>query len=166
MATCPKCQSTNIIDGACDDCGAVMPNASMVTAPASPPGLSVTQTRTNRATRATTRSSIIVSLQSQGSTTSKRVQTTRGSTSRRNALGGGLISLPLMPSNKPLDLLMADPVVPQHKRICQGQVADPSNPSGPKISCFEPNQDNPNDTTKPTVLKREKGVLPALRHPL
>jgi serine/threonine-protein kinase PknG len=47
------------------------------------------------------------------------VPATRGSTSRRRALGGGLVSLPFQPTTEPLDLLLADPAVPANKRSCQ-----------------------------------------------
>jgi serine/threonine-protein kinase PknG len=45
-------------------------------------------------------------------------RSTKGSSSRRTALGGGLVSLPPLPSRDPLTLLMEKPEVPERKRRC------------------------------------------------
>ncbi len=75
-------------------------------------------------------------------------RTTRGSTARRNALGGGLVSLPPMPSLDPLSLLMASPVVPAHRRIC---------PNSPH-NCFYPEEANVDEQDRRQVLvKLTKG---------
>jgi len=43
---------------------------------------------------------------------------TRGSSTRRRALGGGLVQMPTAPSADPLSLVMADPRVPADKCFC------------------------------------------------
>ena len=43
---------------------------------------------------------------------------TRGSSTRRRALGGGLVQMPTAPSADPLSLVLADPRVPADKCFC------------------------------------------------
>ncbi|MET3131474.1 serine/threonine-protein kinase PknG [Oxalobacteraceae bacterium GrIS 1.11] len=45
-------------------------------------------------------------------------RSSKGSSSRRQALGGGLVSLPPIPSQDPLTLVMSNPEVPERKRRC------------------------------------------------
>ncbi|MES2039880.1 MAG: tetratricopeptide repeat protein [Pseudomonadota bacterium] len=45
-------------------------------------------------------------------------RSTKGSSTRRQALGGGLVSLPPMPSQDPLSLIMTNPEVPERRRRC------------------------------------------------
>jgi serine/threonine-protein kinase PknG len=52
------------------------------------------------------------------SSRSARAGGSRGSTSRRHALGGGLVQLPTEPSQDPLLLVMAEPRVPDGKAVC------------------------------------------------
>ena len=54
----------------------------------------------------------------QGSGGSARTMRSRGSSSRRRALGGGLVQMPVEPSMDPLLLLMPDPRVPEGKAVC------------------------------------------------
>jgi serine/threonine-protein kinase PknG len=53
-----------------------------------------------------------------GATGSTRTRSTRGSSSRRRALGGGLVQMPVEPSMDPLALLMADTRIPDSKAVC------------------------------------------------
>ena len=62
-----------------------------------------------------------------GSSTSRRRRpdVTSHTSTRRATLGGGLVSLPDLPSQDPLELLLSNPEVPAHKRRCpkcDGQV--------------------------------------------
>ncbi len=47
-----------------------------------------------------------------------RTRASRGSSSRRRALGGGLVQMPVEPSMDPLALLMADTRIPDSKAVC------------------------------------------------
>ncbi len=47
-----------------------------------------------------------------------RTRGSRGSSTRRRALGGGLVQMPVEPSSDPLKLLMADARVPEGKAVC------------------------------------------------
>jgi serine/threonine-protein kinase PknG len=112
---CAHCGG-RIVDGACEDCGKVPAGGDLLGAG---PVTVSTVTRSSTARRTTSRtvaSTIKISVAVGGA--SARVAGTRGSTSRRRALGGGLISLPNQPSLEPLSLLMADPSVPPQKRVC------------------------------------------------
>ena len=51
-------------------------------------------------------------------TGSSRTRSSRGSSSRRRALGGGLVQMPVEPSTDPLALLMADTRIPDSKAAC------------------------------------------------
>ena len=55
-----------------------------------------------------------------GATGGVRSGRSRGSSSRRRALGGGLVQMPVEPSGDPLLLLMADARVPEGKAVCPG----------------------------------------------
>jgi serine/threonine-protein kinase PknG len=120
MSTNLKCVSCGgaIVDGACEDCGRVPAGQNLIGAEA-PAAVMATRPSTRRTkSRGTTSSSIRVTV-AVGQGAAKRVPATRGSTSRRRALGGGLVSLPFQPTTEPLDLLMKDPTVPASKRSCQ-----------------------------------------------
>jgi serine/threonine-protein kinase PknG len=116
-----KCASCggSIVDGACEDCGRVPAGENLIGVEA-PASTAPTRSSSSRRTRprGTTSSSIKVTV-AVGQGAAKRVPATRGSTSRRRALGGGLVSLPFQPTAEPLDLLMKDPTVPANKRVCQ-----------------------------------------------
>ena len=49
---------------------------------------------------------------------SSRSSTTRGSSSRRKSLGGGMVNLPSVVSQDPMKLIMSNPEVPLNKRRC------------------------------------------------
>src|SRR5271168_3757698 len=121
MSSNLKCASCggSIVDGACEDCGRVPAGENLIGVEA-PAATAPTRSSSSRRTRprGTTSSSIRVTV-AVGQAAAKRVPATRGSTSRRRALGGGLVSLPFQPTQEPLDLLMKDPTVPAGKRICQ-----------------------------------------------
>ena len=121
MSSNLKCASCggSIVDGACEDCGRVPAGENLIGVDA-PAATAPTRSSSSRRTRprGTTSSSIKVTV-AVGQGAAKRVPATRGSTSRRRALGGGLVSLPFQPTAEPLDLLMKDPTVPANKRICQ-----------------------------------------------
>ena len=53
-----------------------------------------------------------------GATGSARTRGSRGSSSRRRALGGGLVQMPVEPSMDPLALVMADTRIPDSKAVC------------------------------------------------
>jgi serine/threonine-protein kinase PknG len=112
-----KCASCGgpIVDGACEDCGRVPAGTDLIGSGGA--ASSSRSSSSRRSGRSTASSSIKVTV-AIGSGAVARVHTTRGSTSRRRALGGGLVSLPPQPSCEPLDLLMKDPTVPAHKRVC------------------------------------------------
>jgi serine/threonine-protein kinase PknG len=121
MSSNLKCASCggSIVDGACEDCGRVPAGENLIGVEA-PAATTPTRSSSSRRTRprGTTSSSIKVTV-AVGQGAAKRVPATRGSTSRRRALGGGLVSLPFQPTAEPLDLLMKDPTVPANKRVCQ-----------------------------------------------
>lgn len=113
---CTHCGGA-IVDGACEDCGKVPVGGDLL---GSGPVTVSPLTRSSAARRTSSRtvaSTIKISVASAGRAQA-RVAGSRGSTSRRRALGGGLISLPNQPSLEPLSLLMADPSVPPQKRVC------------------------------------------------
>ena len=116
-----KCASCggNIVDGACEDCGRVPAGKNLIGPDAGPSTAPTRSSSSRRAGARTTTSSSIRVTVALGQGAAKRVPATRGSTSRRRALGGGLVSLPFQPTAEPLDLLMKDPTVPPNKRICQ-----------------------------------------------
>jgi serine/threonine-protein kinase PknG len=117
MLTTSKCESCGgaVVDGACEDCGRVPAGQNLIGADA--PAATRSNTRRTKS-RGTTSSSVRVTV-AVGQGAAKRVPATKGSTSRRRALGGGLVSLPFQPTTEPLDLLMKDPTVPVNKRFCQ-----------------------------------------------
>jgi serine/threonine-protein kinase PknG len=116
-----KCQRPGcngiIVDGICEDCGRppvgqrilkdapTAPSTRTGTGTSSPSGLTYTG----------------YSGTSGPSGTGSRRQasrTSRGSSTRRSALGGGLLTLPPEPSQDPLKSLMTNPEVPERKRYC------------------------------------------------
>lgn len=113
----PGCNGT-IVDGYCDECGKPPVGQSMLKAVSSastvrPPSTSIA------ATAGTTYSGYSGSTGSLRS--GSRRQTSRSSqqsSTRRAALGAGLVSLPPQPSQDPLRLVMAHPEVPENKRYC------------------------------------------------
>ena len=123
-ATCTYCSGT-IVDEVCEDCGRAAKKHSLVSVASggldSPDTVTAPTTSTAR-THSSTRFTVNYPSRATtpGSTkpTRRRTSHTTHTSTRRNALGGGLISLPELPSQDPLNLLMASPEVPAHKRHC------------------------------------------------
>ncbi len=107
MPPCPNpaCPG-HVEDGFCDTCGRAAAPATATTARPGGYGGGYTRT-TGRLTGA--RRPVAA-----GSARSAR---SRGS-SRTQALGGGLVTMPAEPSMNPLSLLLADPRVPEGKAAC------------------------------------------------
>ena len=97
----PGCSGL-IVDGVCEDCGRPPVGQSLLTEGAG------TGTVGTAATGTGTR----------GSGSRRATRSTRGSATTRSQLGGGLVSLPPMPSTDPLKLILDTPEVPSARRIC------------------------------------------------
>jgi serine/threonine-protein kinase PknG len=112
----PGCTGT-IVDGICEDCGrppvgqSVLKNAPTTASISVKTGTTSTTGLTYSGYSGTTGSG------RQGSRRQSS-RSTHGSSTRRNALGGGLVSLPPQPSQDPLKLVMVNPEVPERKRYC------------------------------------------------
>jgi serine/threonine-protein kinase PknG len=135
MKKCHVCGG-KVSDGFCEDCGA--PEQKQV--------LSVDGEveREMASTSTTKRNSVRFSVHypTRGATkkvgtqwTRRRSGDTSRTSSRRKSLGGGLVSLPDMPSKDPLTCIMQSPVVPEHKRHCPGCDAKVSREKGYCPSC-------------------------------
>lgn len=119
--TDPSCTGT-FVDGFCDTCGRAEPPAATA-APATTPATATAKqggySRTGRITGARRPVAAVGTVGTvPGSGASRTNRGTRGSSSRRRALGGGLVQMPVEPSLDPLKLLMADPRVPDGKAVC------------------------------------------------
>ncbi len=123
----PGCNGT-IEDGFCDTCGrpADSPGTTAVTAVTSS-SRQVARTggyvRTGRVTGArrpqpSTGTIGTAGTAATGATGRGSGRGTRGSSTRRRALGGGLVQMPVMPSADPLTLVMANPIVSPDKCFC------------------------------------------------
>ncbi|MBV8658882.1 MAG: protein kinase [Burkholderiales bacterium] len=124
--SCKHCGG-QIVDAVCEDCGRAAGNQSLLSgeplaAATAVDGDVATTARTVPTARNSVRFTVnYPSRKASGGTTktSRRIAGKSTHTSaRRAALGGGLLSLPDMPSQDPLKLLMAVPEVPEHKRHC------------------------------------------------
>jgi len=113
MSKAMECQrpgcTGEIVDGVCEDCGRPPVGKSLLAnEPQAGNGLS----------------SMTLYSGTVGSprTASRRhtSRSSRGSSSRRQSLGGGLVSIPPQPSQDPLKLVMAVAEVPERKRYCPG----------------------------------------------
>jgi len=150
----PVCQHCGgqIVEEVCEDCGRPAGQKSLIAAGVGDtadtvrqPGADTTTT-TGKTTRNTVRFTVNYPTRKKGDTakTSRRQPGRTSHTStRRTALGGGLISLPDMPSQDPLKLLMAVAEVPEHKRRCPACDAKVNRTKGFCPSCgaqydFEP----------------------------
>ena len=113
-----------VVDGVCEDCGKPVKAVSLIGAgaggtDAAPPAPAETTTgRTRNSTRFTINYPTRGTGKNATRPTRRRAGVSTHTSTRRNALGGGLISLPELPSQDPLKLLMATPEVPPHKRHC------------------------------------------------
>ncbi|MGA2127723.1 MAG: tetratricopeptide repeat protein [Xanthobacteraceae bacterium] len=94
----PGC-SGKIVDGVCEDCGRPPVGHSLLA-----DGPSGTGTVGTAATR--------------GTVSRRGTRQTRGTVTTRSRLGGGLVSLPPLPSTDPLKLIIDKPEVPASRRIC------------------------------------------------
>jgi serine/threonine-protein kinase PknG len=115
----PGCNG-QIEDGYCNQCGmagtgrkAPLPQENLLS-DRLPSG--VLTTRPTGSSR--TGSGLASSMAGRSSTRSTRRTTTTGSSSRRQRLGSGLVSVPDLPSTEPETLVLSDPKVPDSKRIC------------------------------------------------
>ena len=99
----PGCSGT-MIDGVCDDCGRPAAGQSLLKDASGTVG-----TLGTAGTAAGTRGT---------GGTRRGTRASRGTLSTRSRLGGGLISLPPVPSMDPLKLVLDKPEVPAAKRIC------------------------------------------------
>src|SRR5262245_28815697 len=117
-----KCQrpgcSGLIVEGICEECGRPPVGHSLLKA-AEPAPSSVSTSTGAAGTSGLTYSGY------SGTTGSSRTGSRRhssrsshASSSRRTALGGGLVSLPPQPSQDPVQLVMSHPEVPDRKRFC------------------------------------------------
>ena len=120
---CSYCSGT-IVEDVCEDCGKSA-KKNLVTAASG--GLDIadavaTASMTTGRTRGSARFTVNYPARAPGAgatkSTRRRAGVSTHTSARRTALGGGLISLPDLPSQDPLKLLMADPEVPAHKRHC------------------------------------------------
>jgi serine/threonine-protein kinase PknG len=116
-----KCQrpgcSGIIVDGICEDCGKPPIGQSVLKATAAAPSTSVRTGMTGISGLSYTGYSGTTGSSGTGS---KRhtSRSSRGSSTRRRALGGGLVALPSQPTQDPLQLIMTNPEVPERKRFC------------------------------------------------
>lgn len=111
MGNVERCQRQGcngiIVDGICEDCGRP------------PVGKSVLSQVLNTSTVKGTATFATGTVGSSRTSSRRRTsRSSRGTSSRRKALGGGLVSLPLQPSQDPMKLVMENPVVPERKRRC------------------------------------------------
>lgn len=119
---CQFCGGT-VIDGFCDDCGkAAVGVTSAITSTTggfSDMDAPLPTSKTKTTARFTVNYSGRKQVVGQGAQiTRRRSQDTMHTSTRRNALGGGLISLPDMPSQDPLTLLLESTEIPANKRFC------------------------------------------------
>ena len=111
-----KCQrpgcSGIIVDGVCEDCGRPPVGKSLIA--------EINQTSQTGATGKTGAAGYTGTFGSvrTGSRRASSRSATKGSSSRRRALGGGLVSLPELPKLDPSKLIMEKAEVPEKKRYC------------------------------------------------
>lgn len=109
-----KCQRPGctgiIVDGVCEDCGRPPLGKSLMADIKEDPNGAVGTGSVNIGTTGSARTG--------SKRASSRTNRTSGSSSRRNKLGGGLVSLPEQPSQDPLKLVMEKPEVPERRRFC------------------------------------------------
>ena len=117
----PACHG-NIVDGICDDCGRAPAGQSLLAnvAASSIAGGATANMSARASTKLMTATQATQATSASGRVGSRRQssRSSRANSSRRHALGGGLVSLPPQASQDPLKLLMANPEVPERKRRC------------------------------------------------
>jgi len=111
MGNVERCQRPGcdgiIVDGICEECGRPPVGKSVLS--------QVLNTSTVKGTATFATGTVGSSRTSSRKHTSR---SSRGTSSRRKALGGGLVSLPSLPSQDPMKLIMENPVVSERKRRC------------------------------------------------
>ncbi|HYW87017.1 MAG TPA: tetratricopeptide repeat protein [Chloroflexota bacterium] len=112
-----KCQYTSctgtLDDGFCDVCGR----------PPAGAGTHITASTGSDYNSSTSGSTNGQNMSSRGSSSRSRSAHARSTTSRRRAgLGAGLLELPPLPPVDPLQAVLADPRVPERKRVCPALV--------------------------------------------
>lgn len=122
--TCTYC-SGNVVENVCEDCGKPANKNTLVKATTggleladSPSTVSLTTGRTASSARFSVNYPSRVTGKGATKPSRRRAGVSTHTSTRRNALGGGLISLPDLPGQDPLNLLMPNPEVPAHKRHC------------------------------------------------
>lgn len=109
-----KCQrpgcSGVIVDGVCEDCGRPAVGKSLLAG--------INDNPQNQAGNINNNTGSIVSSRTGSKRASSRSSRTSGTSSRRNKLGGGLVSLPEQPSQDPLNIVLQNAEVPERKRYC------------------------------------------------
>ena len=119
----PGCAGA-IEDGFCDTCGRPADSAAPATAITSSRQVARTggYVRTGRVTGARrpqpSTGTIGTAAGTAAGASSRATRGTRGSSTRRRALGGGLVQMPVQPSADPLTLVLPDPRVPPDKCFC------------------------------------------------
>ncbi|MDP4089707.1 MAG: tetratricopeptide repeat protein, partial [Bacillota bacterium] len=109
-----KCQRPGctgiIVDGVCEDCGRPPIGKSLLN--------NINQGQTGMGGTVNRNTLTTGSARTGSRRTSSRSGRTSAASSRRNKLGGGLVSLPEQPSQDPLQLVMEKGEVPERKRFC------------------------------------------------
>ena len=105
----PGCQGI-IVDGVCEDCGRPPVGKSLIA--------QINQTSQTGTSGSSGKYNGTVGSARTGSKRASSRSTTKGSSSRRRALGGGLVSLPEQPIIDPSKLIMEIAEVPEKKRYC------------------------------------------------
>ncbi|MFZ6693579.1 tetratricopeptide repeat protein [Undibacterium sp. SXout20W] len=152
VASCQYCGGV-VVDDVCEDCGKpaiktllkattggldMSSAVSQVTGTGEGSSVNVTKGRTRSSSRFTVNYPVRRPESGAAKTTRRRAGVTTHSSTRRNALGGGLVSLPDLPNQDPLKLLMSDPEVPLHKRHCPKCDAQVNRAKGFCPSCGTP----------------------------
>jgi Serine/threonine protein kinase len=105
----PGCNGL-IVDGVCEDCGRPPVGKSLIS--------EIDQTNRTGNTGTASKYTGTVGSSRTGSRRATSRSSTKGTSSRRRALGGGLVSLPELPKIDPSNLIMEKPEVPERKRYC------------------------------------------------
>jgi serine/threonine-protein kinase PknG len=105
----PGCSGL-IVDGVCEDCGRPPIGKSLLS--------DVKENPTGSVDAINKPTGSMVSARTGSRRASSRSGRTSGTSSRRNKLGGGLVSLPEQPGRDPLQLVLEKPEVPERRRYC------------------------------------------------
>lgn len=105
----PGCSGL-IVDGVCEDCGRPPVGKSLLS--------EMNQSTIGLVGTTNKNTGVTGSVRTGSKRTGSRSSRTTGTSSRRNKLGGGLVSLPEQPSQDPMKLVLEKPEVPERKRYC------------------------------------------------